>query len=82
MTDYYAPVEAADVTPEIVEAAYAYAESPMGGRMLDWEEIWDRTDGLRLDSGQTLDWGGTLDTPAMRKVQREVRRLLKERGVR
>lgn len=78
----YSPREAADVTDEIIEMAYGYCDAPMGGHMLSWEEVWDRTDGARLDNGQRLDWGNSLDTPAMRKVQREVRRLLKERGVR
>lgn len=76
------PRQAADVTTELVELVYGYAEAPMGGHMLTWEELWDRTDGARLNDGSTLDWGDQLDTPAMRKVQREVRRLLRERGVR
>lgn len=73
-------VNAADDVDEAVLAAAEdvadgwYADTP-----IDWEDVWDRLDGsLVWNEGPRAKWalsmGSTLDSPAQRKIQREIRK--------
>jgi len=65
--------DAADVTPAHIEEAADMREGQYGGYPLPWEEIIDRL--------QTYDeeWGSTMDSPAIKYLQSETRRVLRER---
>lgn len=67
---------AKDVTDEIIEKAYEVAEGWYADSPIEWDDVWDRMEGTSyLDSGAYLHWGSETDTPAMRKIQREVRKM-------
>lgn len=71
-------VSAADVTEEILtmaeDAAEGYALDDSG--RIDWECAIDRLDGLELRDGSRIDLGSSIDSPAIRKIKREVRKRL------
>lgn len=64
---------AEDVTPAHIEAAADMREGIYGGIPLSWGEVIDKLEGYRED------WGSEMDSPAIKHLQREVRKLLKER---
>ena len=73
-TTYTSPVDAADVTEEILGLAReASDEGWFPDGRVEWEAVWDRIDGARLSDGSTLDLGSDLDSPALRKIQRVLR---------
>ena len=77
--DEYYPLNAADdVTDEIMEMAWDKVEGWYMDAPVDWEDVWDRMDGSRLDNGKRLDMGGSLDTPAMKKIKREMQKRKRE----
>ena len=70
MTDsktYTTPVEAADVTGEMIEAM---REIKSGWPDDPWEDQLDRLDGMELADGTTLDLGEDLLSPACRRLRR------------
>ena len=69
-----------DVTGEVFDLVWGVVEGwyDSGDRRIDWEDVFDRTDGARMNDGSLLDWGGEVDTPAMREVKRLVRKLIRE----
>ena len=69
----YVRVTRADqVTPEMIEWAVEELDIIYPDR-IDWEDAWDRLEGTYFEDGSILEWGDN-DTPAMRKIQREVRK--------
>ena len=68
-------VAAADVTDEIVDLAETYAEGFSPDGRVDWEGVIDRMDGAELRDGTVIAFGPEYDTPAMRKIKREVGKL-------
>ena len=68
----------ADVTEEVLSTARDIVEGWYNNGRVDWENVWDRMDGSRMDDGTTLDMGGQTDTPAMRKIQRTIRKEFRE----
>lgn len=75
-------VEVADVTDEILDQAEFYAETEQdsAGRV-DWQSLFDdRLEGLHLNppDNRRLTFGNEYDTPAMRKIQREIRKRLRD----
>lgn len=75
MTDYTSPVSAEDVTEEILDLAREATDAgwfPDG--KIEWETVWDRMDGATLRDGTRLDLGGDLSSPALRKIQRVIRK--------
>jgi hypothetical protein len=72
--------EAADVTEEILDYAETWAEDDQdsAGR-IDWETVFDRRlEGMRLADNRRVSLGSEYDTPAQRKIQREVRKRFRE----
>ena len=65
--------EAKDVTPAHIEEAADMREGLYGGYPLSWDDVISRLEGYRED------WGSEMDSPAIKHLQREVRRLLRER---
>ena len=66
--------EAADVTDEIRDMVVEitngwYPDS------IDWSDVWDRLDNSELASGQRIDIGDTLDSPAQRELKQCIRLL-------
>jgi hypothetical protein len=70
---YTTPQTAKDVTEEMLETVRDIVEGWYNDGPIDWEDVWNRADGTRLDDGTYLDMGDTNDSPAMRKIQRVIR---------
>lgn len=72
----FAVVTADDATDEILDLAEEWADQYADGSgRVDWEQVWDRLDGMQPDDTLWgLDFGAEYDTPAMKKIQREVRK--------
>lgn len=68
------PVEAADVTEEMIKAATDILTGWYADGKACWEEVWDRMDGMELKDGSILDLGNELLTPALAKIEREARK--------
>ena len=69
-------VEAKDVTDEIIEYTVDLVDAEYGDSPIDWQHIFDdRLDGLYLKDGRQAYLGSQYDSPAMRKIQREVRKI-------
>lgn len=70
---------AADVTEEILELLMDEAEAQgLGGHgPIEWEDVLDPVEGLELRDGSRIDFGSSLDSPAIRKIKREVRARLR-----
>ena len=79
-TTYTTIVTAEDVTEEVLEMAWSVIEGWFGSgdKKIDWESVWDRLDGYVMKDGSEIDMGGEMDTPAMRKIQREIRKMIRE----
>jgi hypothetical protein len=73
-TRYCQPVEAADVTQEILDLALDVANGWHRVGRIDWEDLLDRFDGTVLADGQILDLGDSMVTPAINKIKNYVRR--------
>lgn len=69
---YVSITRAEQVTPEMVEWIVEEVDLLYPDR-IDWEDVWDRLEGPAFEGGVYLEWGDN-DTPAMRKIQREVRK--------
>ena len=66
--------EAEDVTADHINEAADMREGLYGGDPLPWSEVIDKLEGYRED------WGDKMDSPAIKHLQREVRKLLRERA--
>lgn len=64
---------AEDVTPAHISEAADMREGLYGGSPLSWSEVIDKLEGYRED------WGSDMESPAIKHLQREVRRVLRER---
>jgi hypothetical protein len=73
MTDYYSPVSADEVTDEILTMVTETVDGWYQDGRIDWQDVWDRVDGSTLDDGRTVDFGDSLDSPAIRKIKKHVR---------
>lgn len=80
MTDhkYTTVTAAADVTPEVMDYARSVVEGWYNDGRIDWENVWERMDGTTLNDGTQLDLGTEIDSPAMRKIQRTIRKEFRE----
>lgn len=80
--EYVQIVSAEDVTDEVLEIAWSAVEGwHLNTPGIDWEDVWDRMDGTSLGpglGGKRIDMGGQMDTPAMRKIQKEMRKRKRE----
>ena len=61
-------VNAADVTPDVIEAAIELTDDWYADERVDWEEAL-----LRLEKYHDWDLGESMESPAIKKIQREVR---------
>lgn len=62
-----------DVTPEIIEIVQGIVEGWYDEGRIDWENVWDRVEKIPLDDGRGIDMGEDLDSPAIRKIKKEIR---------
>ena len=60
------------VTEEIIQAAVDIVEGWYNEGRVDWDNVWDRMDGQVLNDGSEIDMGTDIESPAMRKIKREV----------
>jgi hypothetical protein len=63
--------EPQDVTPDHIEDATSMRAGEYGGEVIPWDDVIDRLE----SSGE--DWGSSLDSPAIKHLQREVRSALR-----
>lgn len=73
MPEYREIRTADDVTDDHIETAADCREGLYGGEKLDWLETIDWIE------GRDEDWGSDMESPAIKHLQREVRRVLRER---
>ncbi len=79
--EYFCPgallmVAAADVTEDVIDYVVELVDCDYGDSPIDWETVFDRRiEGMTLADGRSLSMGPEYDTPAMRKIQRQVRKI-------
>lgn len=74
MTDKWTDLQNADgVTEEILDAVEGVVDGWYSTGRIDWEDVWDRVEGTRLDDGTKLTFS-ELDSPAQRKIKRTIRK--------
>jgi DNA-binding PadR family transcriptional regulator len=73
-TEDHRIVEADDVTEEVLEVVQGIVEGWYDDGPIDWEDVWDRMEKTRLKDDRGIDMGEDLDTPAIRKIKREIRK--------
>lgn len=74
MSEYKEIREPGDVTQAHIEEAAEMREGIYGGVPLDWQEVIDR-----LETSDE-DWGSSMESSAIKYLQKEVRKLLRERS--
>lgn len=67
-------IEAADVTDEVLEEAWSIVSGWYGEGHIDWQDVWDRLERRTLNDGRGIDLGEDSNSPAMQKIQREIRK--------
>lgn len=72
---YTTVTQAEEVTEELLEMVEGVTDGWYLDKPVDWEDVWERMDGTPLNDHTLLDLGGETDTPAMRKMQRHVRKI-------
>lgn len=65
--------DAADVTDEIIELAHGIVDGWYPEGKIDWTDFLERLERRTLDNGDTIDLGTDWQSPAIRKIQREIR---------
>lgn len=65
---------AEDVTEAHVTQAADLREAEFGGSKLSWDEVV-----TKLEKYNDEDWGSEMTSPAIKHLQREVRKVLKDR---
>jgi hypothetical protein len=74
MTDTWTDLQdVADVTEEILSAVESVIDGWYSTGRIDWEDVWDRVEGTRLANGTRLTFS-ELDSPAQRKIKRQVKK--------
>lgn len=76
--EWHDVTEAADVTEQVLEMARDVIDGWYSDGPIDWENVWDRMEGISSDGRWYLSWGNDNDTPAMRKIQRVIRKERRE----
>lgn len=62
-----------DVTDEVLEIVKGIIEGWYDEGRTDWENVWDRVEKVPLDDGRGIDMGEDLDSPAIRRIKKEIR---------
>lgn len=74
MTRYSKITTVDDVTDEIIAMAQEiYAGWYNNSQRIDWDNFLDRLDGSQLEDGSIVDLGNDMGSPAIRKIQGEIR---------
>lgn len=66
--------EADQVTPEILAAAEHICEGWYADDRIDWENFLERLEECPLGSGESLDLGGKLTSPAIEAIKVHIRK--------
>ncbi|MEU8791549.1 hypothetical protein [Streptomyces sp. NPDC048643] len=74
----YAPETADDITDEIVDMAVEIVDGWYQNTRVDWEDVLERLDRQTLSDGRGLDFGESMTSPAIRCLQRRVRKAIRE----
>ncbi|MDN3259609.1 hypothetical protein QWJ26_07225 [Streptomyces sp. CSDS2] len=73
MSTDYAPVEAADITDEIVEMTVSVVDGWYQGSRIDWTDVLERVERYTLEDGRGIDFGTDWTSPAITHLKRRVR---------
>ncbi|MEV7675069.1 hypothetical protein [Streptomyces sp. NPDC088752] len=65
------PESADDVTEEMVEIVSEKVNGWYSEGRIDWQDVWERADGARLEDGSLLDLGTDLGSQALKRLKRE-----------
>lgn len=74
MTQDHRIVKAEDVTDEVLEQVQEIIDGWYGEGHIDWLDVWDRLERRWLSDGRGIDMGESSNSPAMQKIQREIRK--------
>ncbi|MFD4538358.1 hypothetical protein [Streptomyces bauhiniae] len=77
MTNDYAPVEAADITDEIVEMTVSVVDGWYQGNRIDWTDVLERVERYKLEDGRGIDFGTDWTSPAINRLKSRVRAVLR-----
>lgn len=61
-------IETADVTEKLLDEVWSVVEGWYLDTPIDWDDVW-----TRVERYSTWSFGDEYDSPAMRKIQREMR---------
>lgn len=81
MTDerkYFSPTAADELTKEIIDAAYEIADGWYQNTRIDWEDLLERLERAPLESGDFLDMGSDMLSPAIKRLRSEVNKMRRE----
>lgn len=70
MTKYTEVRSAEDVTDEILEMVRGIESGWYAESRIDWLDVWDRLERMRLEDGSYPDLGSAADTPARKHIRR------------
>lgn len=72
-------VEESDLTEEILRAAEDVHDAYFADdKRVDWEDLWDRLDGYRLDDNTRLDLPDQLDSPVFTALKKHLKQHRRE----
>lgn len=71
----FTPTTAEDVTEELVNMTMDIVDGFYGEQRIDWEDVLDRLERQQLADGRGIDFGDQMVSPAIGRLQREVRKL-------
>jgi len=67
-------VEATHVDDGFLDMVREVTDSWFPDGPIDWERVWERVEGYTFDDGRYVCMGDEMDSPAMRKIKRVIRK--------
>lgn len=75
MSEYIEILKREDVTDEVLAVVEHVYDGWFTDGRINWDDFLERMDGSVLESGEKIDMGPELDSPAIRKIKAHVRKL-------
>jgi hypothetical protein len=73
MSEYIDVIEVEDITDEIIEVVYSVVDGWYSDGRIDWEDLLCRVETTPIEDGRKINFGDSLDSPAIRRIKRLVR---------
>lgn len=74
MSKFVTVVTAEDVIEELMESVFTVVDGWYQDSRVDWEDVIDRVERRGLEDGRALNFGDSLDSPAIRRIKYLVRK--------